>query len=703
MKATRIGRGSRIGLAVVLGVGLAAAAGGVLHVKGSPSSYDLCLQGDVNNPGSSLSPNQCVSGQVDWANFFDSSGNKLALPAGTAGTFTDSLFSPDFALPDPTTFATGSKDTLPVSGWQCSSAHNLGAKVDLANTYATVERLKSNGDTILDYGSEIQSANGDHNQGIWLLQDKTVGCSSATGTTTFSGSHVNGDLLFAVELTGGGSKPFSASVVAFEWQCTTASPAACSAASPGSLVALNGGASIGTVCPGAAADLACAITNETWNVQTPWAPHNTAATALGPQQFFEGGIDVTAILAKFGGTAECFSRFLTDTRSSQSSTATLFDYTQGDLKTCATPTVNTQLKQQSGTSQANTDSNVTTAGVTVGSKVYDTSTLSGSVLGTPSGSVTYKLFANNDCTVAVPSTAINGATLGSDGTIADVVSGPSTVTSTTMPNSSTLTFTSTGTYYWVAYYSGDGVNLAGHSGCAAEPLLINTAPTTLATTASNPTDPIIVGSTVTISDSATISGAFGTPGGTITFTLNGPATTTSCGALITTIGPVTVTSTTPSSGPYSFSPTAIGTYYWSAVWTGDSNNVGSSHAGCSVVNNLAVVDSLEAVPVVQATPTLSTTMALTDTVTVNGGDNPTGSVTFTLYANATCSGPDPGNGQTVQLINGTATTPNAISIPLNSTTYSWKVQYLGNTNNNTVTDGCTTLSHEQVTTSYAGQ
>jgi len=315
---------------------IATAAGGVLQVRGSsPSGQDFCLQGDVHNP-SSVSTVTCTAGQFDWTDFFGATGNSLTLPTGTAGTFSDSLFSADSALPDTTTFATGSKDTLPVSGWQCSASHNLGGKVDLANTYATVERLNSNGDTMLDYGSEIQSANGDHNQGIWLLQDSSVACSSASGTTTFTGSHTNGDLLFAVELTGGGSKPFSASTVAFEWSCAAVSPAPCSAASPGSLVALNSGNAIGGICPGVAADLACAITNETWNVVTPWPPHSTSGTALGPQQFFEGGIDVTKVLAKFGGTSECFSRFLTDTRSSQSPTATLFDYTQGSLSTCAT-------------------------------------------------------------------------------------------------------------------------------------------------------------------------------------------------------------------------------------------------------------------------------------------------------------------------------------------------------------------------------
>jgi hypothetical protein len=58
----------------------------------------------------------------------------------------------------------------------------------------------------------------------------------------------------------------------------------------------------------------------------------------------------------------------------------------------------------------------------------------------------------------------------------------------------------------------------------------------------------------------------------------------------------------------------------------------------------------------------------------------------------------------VTLAAGTATTPNAIPISADATTYSWKVVYNpDNTNNNSVTDGCTTGNHEEVTTSYAGQ
>ena len=718
----RIRRAGLLSVAAILGLGLAAGLGGVLGARADlVNNEDFCLQGDVTAPGTTTVVN-CLSGQKDWTDFFNANGSAKALPSGTQGTFTDSLFTSDGA-PDATTYATGSKDTLPIgTGWQCGYAvKDVGAaKTDLSNTYAAVERLNSDGHVILYYGAEIASANGDHNQGMWLLQDPNVGCTATptSGNTNFSGSHTNGDLLFAVALTGGGSKPFSASTVAFEWQCTNdPTTGHCPASSPGSLVSLNSGAAIGSICnaPTTGVDEACAITNESWNVSTPWAPGST--TALGPQQFFEGGIDITEV---FRGTAPCFNRYLTDTRSSQSSTATLFDYTQGNLSTCVTPTVNTQLKVQSGTSQSNTDANVTSSGVALGSKVYDTSTLSGSV-GTPGGTVTYKLFANNDCTGAVASSAIGGTTLGSDGTLNDIVSGPSTVSGTTMPNSSTLTFTATGTYYWVAYYSGDGINLGGNSGCAAEPVTINKVTPTL-TTQDSPTSSVTVGTATTVSDTVTFSGlvtnsstVYPASTSTVTFTLYSNSNCSTSTGVTATVNP-SGSSATVSSGNLSFTPTAVQTYYWGVSFSGDSNynKVPSSGVQCGNVNT----NDHETLTVVPASPALVTQIALEDKVTISGivaGGTPAATVTFQLYQSSDCSsGTLVAHWDGVAIVNGVASTVGVTptsgagsnfvtnpTSPASATTYSWKVIYSGDSLNNGRTVGCSTNNGDQETAAIA--
>ncbi len=80
--------------------------------------------------------------------------------------------------------------------------------------------------------------------------------------------------------------------------------------------------------------------------------------------------------------------------------------------------------------------------------------------------------------------------------------------------------------------------------------------------------------------------------------------------------------------------------------------------------------------------------ALNDTATVVGGYNPTGNVTFNLYApsDSTCSA-TPAWSQTVDLSGTSAVTsggPAATSLG----TYHWTATYNGDTNNKTYTSGC---------------
>jgi hypothetical protein len=86
----------------------------------------------------------------------------------------------------------------------------------------------------------------------------------------------------------------------------------------------------------------------------------------------------------------------------------------------------------------------------------DSATLSGLAGGSPSGTVSWKLYANNACA---------GTPLVSDGPVS--VSGDGTYLT---PNGATPT--TPGTYYWVATYSGDANNKAVSSGCADEPVVV---------------------------------------------------------------------------------------------------------------------------------------------------------------------------------------------------------------------------------------
>ena len=183
---------------------------------------------------------------------------------------------------------------------------------------------------------------------------------------------------------------------------------------------------------------------------------------------------------------------------------------------------------------------------------------------------------------------------------------------------------------------------------------------------------VVVGSGNKLTDSATLSGGYD-PTGTITFTLYAPGGTT-----------VVNTETEAVNGdgtyatPSGYTPTQLGIYQWAVSYSGDSaNNPANSPEGS------------EPESVTLASPTLSTTPGgsivigssgkLTDSAVLSGGDNPTGTITFTLYAPG---GTTVVNTETVSVSgNNTYTTPNGYT-PSATGTYQWVVTYSGDANNN---------------------
>src|SRR6266446_2101572 len=64
---------------------------------------------------------------------------------------------------------------------------------------------------------------------------------------------------------------------------------------------------------------------------TPWPTQDKDGdNILNTSEFFEGGLNLTRMGLAFG----CFNKVIFDTRSSQSLTATLFDFTLGTFLTC---------------------------------------------------------------------------------------------------------------------------------------------------------------------------------------------------------------------------------------------------------------------------------------------------------------------------------------------------------------------------------
>ncbi len=231
-------------------------------------------------------------------------------------------------------------------------------------------------------------------------------------------------------------------------------------------------------------------------------------------------------------------------------------------------------------------------------------------------------------------------------------------------------------YSFKAHYQGDANNVAVDSAC--EPLTVTKASPSIATTLSATT--IVVGGSVT--DSATLSGATGNAGGTVTYNMYDNS---GCSGSPIDSDTRTVTNgLVPTSK--SFTPPSAVNFAFQAVYSGDANN-----------NPATSTCNTEQLSVSKASPSLSTTLSTTttnvggsvkDSATLTGAFNPTGTVTYKVYSGSTCSTP-PGVifSQSVTISGGVI--PDSQFFTFNSPgTYSWQATYGGDINNNHVDSAC---------------
>src|SRR5262249_40915754 len=148
-------------------------------------------------------------------------------------------------------------------------------------------------------------------------------------------------------------------------------------------------------------------------------------------------------------------------------------------------------------------------------------------------------------------------------------------------------------YYWLATYSGDNNNnpITTAVGCGDPNERVHVGPVspTLTTLANAPAN-VTVGSTVQISDTATLHN-FSNLHSTsqVTFTFVGPVAnpaSPNCTSAPVVIGAFAVNVTTATgvatTGSQPFSPVLTGDYYWLATYNGDGNNNGIPTAvGCN--------------------------------------------------------------------------------------------------------------------------
>ncbi len=660
--------------------------------------HDLEFQLDGNTRDDAASTQD-----FDWANFINSAGALISpRPAGFDASGFDRDFNTNtngsFSTSDSTTFATGSKDTLPITpGWQCNTDNNVLSKSDVMNAYAASYVDPATNDEIMYFALERNANTGTGNVGFWFLQDGTVNCESGGGSTAFTGAHANGDVLVVSEFTQGGSV---STINAYAWE-----------GGP------NGTLNPDSIADGAACstssgdDDICAQVNSGTLNDIPWLTANKqdgVGHSLRVSEFFEGGINLTD--SGLGG--KCFNVFIGDTRSSTSLTATIFDFSRGSIGGCTSTTTTTPVDNAGVAIPAGgldipadpADAAILVkdrAVVDVGGADTFTATLSFNLCGPfAAGSSTL-------CTTGgVP---VQTQNITADGTY----------------TSSAATVTQAGRYCWRAVFSGDAtVGVPGSDDSrASECFTVNPRQSVLATQAG--TTPVDLGQPVT--DTATLTNTAHKPGtggpagstngsinpttlggdatGSITFTLFKADCTTLATGTGTNPQSVNVTGN-GSYGPVSFTPDAPGTYHWVASYTGDlPNTLGDTH-------NTDCLDTNERVVVNQAPTSIATRQFVfpQDKATITttpAGLTLSGNVSFKLYdtlANCTANGatgllysqgPISISGVAPQ----SATTNNTTVRITTDTTVYWRVTYTSNT---PAQLGSSSVCSENTAVTYAG-
>ena len=279
-----------------------------------------------------------------------------------------------------------------------------------------------------------------------------------------------------------------------------------------------------------------------------------------------------------------------------------------------------------------------TAGLPLGSSVFDTATVTPTPTGTgftPTGSVAYTFFTSVDCTTG--GTAAGGGAL-----VAGVP-----------PDSNPQGPLQAGSYSFEAIYSGDANDAGSTSVC--EPLTISAGTSTTATVIKNAAGGVTVTGALplgsSVFDTATVTptptGTGFTPTGSVAYTFFTSVDCTTGGTAAG--GGALVGGVPPNSNQEG--PLGAGSYSFEAIYSGDANYAGSTSvcepltisAGTSTTATV-IKNAAGGVTVTGALP-LGSSVFDTATVTPTpGAFTPTGSVAYTFFSNGTCDGTGSGAG-----------------------------------------------------------
>ena len=645
----RVRRVRRIAIVSVLVVA------GLMWISAAQAVHDTGvfeLDGNVVHNAATIPP-------YDWTNLFGPTGNQLVTPDPVNGPLLASVFVDDTDAIDTTYFAGGTKIDDRIHNMSCGGpAANDKTSLDFvygANIHVPVGAPDDAGHDVLYLGLEKQAAGngGDNAFGFWLFKDKTVGCS---GSGSFTGAHTDGDLFIDGLFTNGGG---ASNIQVFRWNGNDIT---------GSLGSTP--VATGDVCGVVATnDQQCAIANNGTIASGPWRSSPTMAK----NTFVEAGIDLTTLLGTQGG---CFSTFLVDSQSSQSTSSQPKDYAGGTLNTCVTPPISTTATPGGST-------------VPLGdANQFDVATISAAGgHPAPTGKMTFFL-----CN---PSQVTSGGCVSGGTQVGNPVSINAGSASSDKASGSLLA--TIGKYCWRSEYNPDAdgskfYNAGSHTNATDECFtVVKNSPTIMTTP--NPTSVTLGAPSVTLKDSAVLSGGH-SPTGTITFTLVYNSATVDT-ETVSVSGNNTYT--TPSGYTLPTSGTVTGTYQWNATYSGDGNNNPVSENNDASERVTVNPGSSATATVVKdhngGTVDVANPAALGskvhDTATVTASPfTATGTVTYHLYSGLVCNGnSEIGSAEQVTLSGGNVP-DSSETAALAAGSYSYQAVYSGDGNYTGSTGAC---------------
>jgi len=274
---------------------------------GSPTHFQL--------DGNAQDSNAAATLPDDWDSVFDLFG----VIGGGATAGDGETFVIDSQTGEAGFSGLSNKDIDEVNTWVYDNAKVTPDKDNITNAYAKAYSI--NNHLVVYFGADRYANTGDAALGFWFFRN-SVGLGPKSGKSgPFTGTHAVGDVLVQVDFFQGGAQ---SRIEIFRW-VASGGDVSTHLQRVGTPTTSNGV----TVCRDD--HLACATANM-GATPSPWAydPKSGANNSFPNTSFFEGGIDVTALIGDV-----CFSSFMAESRSSHSETSELKDFALGDFELCS--------------------------------------------------------------------------------------------------------------------------------------------------------------------------------------------------------------------------------------------------------------------------------------------------------------------------------------------------------------------------------